>query len=126
MIQTWNPGAKVVKAFSDTVDQMVDVDLHEKQAKTAIGMLLLGMINWTHMWYKPDGILNSAAIAHLTSRIFTAGITSLNEDDFKSCPAEITSGGPQSSLLSINPSRCPVGHSGSAAHMLRRPHHPDW
>ncbi len=74
--------AKVVKAFSDTVDQMVDVDLQEKQAKTAIGMLLLGMINWTHMWYKPDGVLNSAAIAHLTSRIFTAGITSLSEDDF--------------------------------------------
>lgn len=75
--------AKVVKAFSDTLSEMTEVDLEHNNAKTAIAMLLLGMINWTHMWFEPGGALNSETIARLTGRIFTAGITSLTADDFE-------------------------------------------
>lgn len=74
--------AKVVKAFSDTLNDMTGVDLVANKSKTAVAMLLLGMINWTHMWFQPKGVIDSETLAHLTSRIFTAGITSLKDGDF--------------------------------------------
>jgi len=75
--------AKVVQAFSDTLEKLTPVDLEENQSKTAVAMLLLGMINWTHMWFKPSGAVNASTLAHLTSKIFMNGVKALEASDFK-------------------------------------------
>jgi hypothetical protein len=40
-------------------------------------MLLLGMINWTHTWYRPDGALEPAQLAGLASDLFLNGLDTL-------------------------------------------------
>ena len=40
-------------------------------------MLLLGMINWTHTWYRPDGDLEPDQLAGLASDLFLGGLETL-------------------------------------------------
>lgn len=50
-------------------------DLHiPKQHHTALTMLLFGMVNWVHVWYKPRGSLTPAQLVDLIVRLFLEGL----------------------------------------------------
>jgi AcrR family transcriptional regulator len=40
-------------------------------------MLLFGMLNWTHTWYRPDGALAPEQLAALASDLFLSGLDAL-------------------------------------------------
>jgi AcrR family transcriptional regulator len=43
-------------------------------------MLLFGMINWTHTWYRPDGALAPEQLAELAGDLFLGGLDALAAD----------------------------------------------
>ncbi|MFC3052018.1 hypothetical protein [Kordiimonas pumila] len=44
---------------------------------------MLGMINWTYLWFKPSGSLSSEKLADMIADILLNGITGLKrEGDF--------------------------------------------
>ena len=43
-------------------------------------MLLFGMINWTHAWYRPDGALAPEQLAELAADLFLGGLDALAAD----------------------------------------------
>jgi AcrR family transcriptional regulator len=47
-------------------------------------MLLLGMLNWTDLWYKPDGRMNPEELCARISRLFTRGFLAEKKEDFGS------------------------------------------
>jgi TetR/AcrR family transcriptional regulator len=40
-------------------------------------MLLFGMLNWTHTWYRPDGALAPEQLAALAGDLFLSGLDAL-------------------------------------------------
>jgi AcrR family transcriptional regulator len=45
-----------------------------KQHHTAITMLLFGMVNWVHVWYKPKGSLTPAQLVDVIVSLFLDGL----------------------------------------------------
>jgi AcrR family transcriptional regulator len=48
---------------------------HDRALATATAMSVLGLINWTHTWYRADGPLDPAAYADLAAAILLDGVT---------------------------------------------------
>ncbi|HEY9713084.1 MAG TPA: TetR/AcrR family transcriptional regulator [Chroococcales cyanobacterium] len=63
---------QVVKIFRDLIEA-IRPDLQEK-VRTAVAMALLGALNWTYIWFDPDGGLSAEAFAELTASLFFEGI----------------------------------------------------
>lgn len=72
----------VVCAFADLAEQLSPTALTKHKAKTAVSMLMLGMINWTYIWFKPDGDLSSGQVANIISDMFIGGLRALTDDTF--------------------------------------------
>ena len=47
-------------------------------------MLLLGMLNWTDLWYKPDGRMNAEELCARISRLFMRGFLAEKKGGFSS------------------------------------------
>lgn len=45
-----------------------------RQHHTALTMLLFGMVNWVHVWYKPRGSLTPEQLVELIIRLFLDGL----------------------------------------------------
>lgn len=45
-----------------------------------VAMLLIGMLNWTHTWYHPDGALAPEQLAELAADLFLGGLDALAAD----------------------------------------------
>jgi len=73
----------VVQAFADLAEKLSPAPLDAHKAKTAISMLMLGMINWTYIWFKPEGSINSDQLSEIISRIFIEGLKNLTTDIFE-------------------------------------------
>tara|TARA_R110002096_G_scaffold433579_2_gene652581 strand:+ start:45927 stop:46529 length:603 start_codon:yes stop_codon:yes gene_type:complete len=69
----------VVRAFADLAEAISPAPLNRHKAKTAISMLMLGMINWTYIWFEPDGPLSSDQMANIITRMFIEGLKGLND-----------------------------------------------
>ncbi|MDD3444463.1 MAG: TetR/AcrR family transcriptional regulator [Zavarzinia sp.] len=50
--------------------------LHHPKLSTAVGLVLLGSLNWTYTWFSEDGPLTSHQFAVLVSEIFLNGVRS--------------------------------------------------
>jgi hypothetical protein len=48
-------------------------DLDEK-TRLALSMSILGSLNWTYIWFKPDGILSAKTFAEITATNFLSGV----------------------------------------------------
>jgi AcrR family transcriptional regulator len=46
---------------------------------TALTMLFLGMVNWTHTWFNQDGKVSRSELANMAAVIFENGVRSLSE-----------------------------------------------
>lgn len=64
---------QVVQAFSQAVAALRP-DLATAGLASPMAMLLLGMINWTFTWLKPEGALSHATLAPLVSELFLGGL----------------------------------------------------
>jgi AcrR family transcriptional regulator len=77
---------KVVDIFKGLV-RSIRPDLSEKTV-TALSMSLMGSINWTYIWFKPEGALTPQKFADITAGLFFAGIDSIADDVDEPCKAE--------------------------------------
>jgi len=46
----------------------------ERRPAVPITMMLFGMINWTHTWYRPDGPIGPEQPADLAADLFLNGL----------------------------------------------------
>ena len=46
----------------------------ERRPAVPITMMLFGMINWTHTWYRPDGPIGPEQLADLAADLFLNGL----------------------------------------------------
>jgi len=44
------------------------------KSKTAMTMLFMGMVNWTHTWFDPDGPIDADTLADMATDIFLRGV----------------------------------------------------
>ncbi|GHF10951.1 TetR family transcriptional regulator [Kordiimonas sediminis] len=72
----------VVHAFADLANEISPLPFEKHKAKTAISMLMLGMVNWTYIWFKPDGPVSSEQLAAIITKMFIDGLKGLTEDVF--------------------------------------------
>jgi AcrR family transcriptional regulator len=68
---------QVVDIFKELV-RAVRPCLSEKTV-TALSMSLMGSINWTYIWFKPEGPLTAQKFADITAGLFFAGIDSIDD-----------------------------------------------
>lgn len=73
----------VVDVFADLAEAICPTSLERHHAKTAISMLMLGMINWTYIWYKPEGSISSSQLANIITCLFIDGIKGLKDSSFE-------------------------------------------
>ncbi|WP_374764214.1 TetR/AcrR family transcriptional regulator [Yunchengibacter salinarum] len=68
----------VVHIFADLADAISPAPLGEYRAKSAIAMLLMGMINWTYTWFKPGGAVDRDALPRIIMTLFLNGLKQLD------------------------------------------------
>jgi AcrR family transcriptional regulator len=68
---------QVVELVADLLRRVNPVLASRRALVKPTVMLLLGMINWTHTWYRPDGALEPAQLAGLASDLFLNGLDTL-------------------------------------------------
>jgi hypothetical protein len=68
---------KVVRIFRDLITN-IRPDLAEP-TRLALSMSILGSLNWTYIWFKPDGILSPKTFAEITANNFLLGIKNYAE-----------------------------------------------
>jgi TetR/AcrR family transcriptional regulator len=71
---------ELVKAFADRIAE-IRPDLAEPAAgpaHTAVAMLLLGMMNWTFTWLRPDGPLDHDRLATMVAQLLRGGLPALS------------------------------------------------
>lgn len=72
--------AEIVAAQRKVVDRVeailcrVRPELTRGERSRVVTMLLFGMINWLHTWYRPDGPVKPEAVAELTLALFLDGL----------------------------------------------------
>ncbi|WP_194215431.1 TetR/AcrR family transcriptional regulator [Kordiimonas pumila] len=74
---------RVVHAFAELADRIAPSDLNIHKAKSVVSMLMLGMINWTYLWFKPSGSLSSEKLADMIADILLNGLNGLTDTDTK-------------------------------------------
>ncbi|PWR17626.1 TetR/AcrR family transcriptional regulator [Zavarzinia compransoris] len=82
------------KAQSDMVHDMATLvsrlhrteALHHPKLSTAVGLILLGSLNWTYTWFGEDGPMTSGQFAALVSEIFLNGVRSPGLDRLADLP----------------------------------------
>jgi AcrR family transcriptional regulator len=70
---------ELVRAFAERIAE-IRPDLADSAAgpaDTAVAMLLLGMMNWTFTWLRPDGPLSHDAVAALVTDFLSGGLPAL-------------------------------------------------
>jgi len=63
---------RVVRIFRDLITD-IRPNLSEP-TRLALSMSILGSLNWTYIWFKPDGILSPKTFAEITANNFLSGI----------------------------------------------------
>jgi AcrR family transcriptional regulator len=66
---------KVIDIFKELV-RAIRPDISDKTV-TALAMSLMGSINWTYIWFKPEGALTPQKFADLTAGVFFEGVGSV-------------------------------------------------
>jgi len=71
--------SKVVHVFAELAAKLSPMDLEIDKAKSIVSMLMLGMINWTYLWFKPTGSFNSEQLADMIYNLLLNGLKGLNK-----------------------------------------------
>jgi len=92
---------KVIDIFKGMV-RLIKPGLSEKTI-TALSMSLMGSINWTYIWFKPEGALTPQRFADITAGLFFAGIDSVEDGVGESLvklpePGNVRAAAPKSAL----------------------------
>jgi AcrR family transcriptional regulator len=69
---------RVVDLVADVVACLDAAPAGERRPAVPVTMMLFGMINWTHTWYRPDGLIGPEELADLAADVFLNGL----------CPSE--------------------------------------
>ena len=68
---------QIVELVADLLRRVNPVLASRRTLVKPTAMLLFGMINWTHTWYRPDGALEPDQLAGLASDLFLDGLETL-------------------------------------------------
>jgi AcrR family transcriptional regulator len=64
----------ILNIFEELITTIGGPPIARQELRNVLTMLFMGMINWTHTWYKEKGPLSSDTVADLASEIFIAGL----------------------------------------------------
>lgn len=73
----------VVHAFAELAQKLAPSDLDLHKAKSVVSMLMLGMMNWTYLWFRPEGELSSDRLAQMIADLLLNGLKGLEDKTFK-------------------------------------------
>lgn len=80
---------KIIHDLSKIVARLHKVDaLKGPDTRTAVGMILLGAMNWTYIWFRDDGPIHTQEMATLMSEIFLSGLRGLDAGKLDIAPEE--------------------------------------
>jgi AcrR family transcriptional regulator len=65
---------RVVDLVAGVVARLDAPRCGERHPAVPVTMMLFGMINWTHTWYRPDGPIGPEQLADLAADLFLRGI----------------------------------------------------
>jgi AcrR family transcriptional regulator len=65
---------RVVDLVADLVARLDMGPSGERRPALPVTMMLFGMINWTHTWYRPDGPIGPEQLADLAADLFLNGL----------------------------------------------------
>jgi AcrR family transcriptional regulator len=65
---------EMVHIFAELIVRLNPALAHAPEHKTPIALSLLGMVNWTYTWFRPDGPLTAEQFADLATDLFLGGI----------------------------------------------------
>jgi AcrR family transcriptional regulator len=68
---------EIVAIVGDMIGAIVPGKLNAHERRTAVTMLFMGMINWTHTWFNPGGNISTTELAEITSDMFVRGLGAL-------------------------------------------------
>ena len=68
---------QIVELVADLLRRVNPALARRRKLVKPTAMLLFGMINWTHTWYRPDGALEPDQLAGLASDLFLGGLETL-------------------------------------------------
>ena len=68
---------QIVELVADLLRRVNPLLASRRTLVKPTAMLLFGMINWTHTWYRPDGALEPDQLAGLASDLFLGGVETL-------------------------------------------------
>ena len=71
---------RIVKIFGELADQISPASLDVHQLRGAVSMLIMGMMNWTYIWFDPTGPVDSARLAGIIVRMLQAGLVALDDE----------------------------------------------
>ncbi|MBL4789440.1 MAG: TetR/AcrR family transcriptional regulator [Kordiimonadaceae bacterium] len=72
----------IVHAFAHLACELAPADLEYHKAQNAVSMLMMGMLNWTYLWFKPDGALDSDKLANMIADLLLGGLRGLTDKSF--------------------------------------------
>ena len=82
---------EVVELVAGLLRRMSPMLANRRKLVKPTAMLLFGMINWTHTWYRPDGGLEPEQLAELAADLFLNGLAP--DAWLAAAPARIAPGG---------------------------------
>lgn len=65
---------KLARRFSEALAALDPALARSPQTLMPVTMSLFGMVNWSYLWFKPDGPMTRSQYADLVTRIMTRGI----------------------------------------------------
>ena len=69
----------VVHVFADLFEELSPGSLEKHKVKSAVSMLLLGMINWTYTWYNQKGEMSEEHLSNIITSMFLSALHGLDD-----------------------------------------------
>jgi len=65
---------EIVGQIAELIGGIAGLGADKSKTRTAMTMLFMGMVNWTHTWFDPDGPINADQLADMATDIFLRGV----------------------------------------------------
>ena len=67
---------EIVGQIAELIGAIAGLGADKSKTRTAMTMLFMGMVNWTHTWFDPDGPIDADQLADMATDIFLRGVSS--------------------------------------------------
>lgn len=68
---------ELVEMFQGLIDEIRPDLAASERHRRPVAMMLMGMINWTYTWFRPDGPVSAVEFADMVTDLFSGGIAQI-------------------------------------------------